>query len=142
MMEIRNLHRDALKLDNGLRAQRLVPWPALNAPFEGSWCVVGPGEQSGRHSHHEYEIWIAMTGESEIVCDGERTPFVAGDVVHFTPGSEHQVFNHGNNPFEMYSIWWDPELAAGFHARHAESGNPSNEAEAAQLAASRQADPV
>ena len=119
-----------------------MPWPALNAPFEGSWCVVGPGEQSGRHSHHEYEIWIAMTGESEIVCDGERTPFVAGDVVHFTPGSTHQVFNHGAEKFEMYSIWWDPELAASFHARHAESGNPSNEAEAAQLAEHRQADPV
>jgi mannose-6-phosphate isomerase-like protein (cupin superfamily) len=139
MMEIRNLRRDELKLDNGLHAQRLVPWPALNAPFEGSWCVVGPGEQSGAHSHHEYEIWIALTGSSEITCDGERRPFVAGDIVHFTPGSTHQVFNHGTDPFEMYSIWWDSELATKFRAR-AEGGAAAGSA--AEGATARQEEPV
>lgn len=120
MMEIRGLQRDELQPDNGLQAKRLVPWPALNAPFEGSWCVVGPGTVSGAHSHHEYEIWIGMTGSSEILCDGERVPFNAGDVVHFTPGSKHQVVNDGDAPFEMYSIWWDQELAQTFTSRHEE----------------------
>jgi mannose-6-phosphate isomerase-like protein (cupin superfamily) len=110
-MDIRKLQRDELKPDNGLRAQRLMPWDGLNAPFEGSWCVVGPGAESGRHGHHEDEIWIALTGRAEIVSDGRRRPFEAGDIVHLPPGSVHQVFNRGEDDFQMYSLWWDAEMA-------------------------------
>ncbi|MEU7351060.1 cupin domain-containing protein [Streptomyces albidoflavus] len=119
-MEIRQLDRDNLPLDNGLRAQRLFPWAALNAPFEGSWCVVPPGVASGPHVHHEYEVWIAMTGEAVIVCEGEEVPFTAGDVVHFRPGLEHQVVNQGEDDFQMYAVWWDAELAGRFATRHQE----------------------
>ncbi len=121
-MEIHSLSRDDLKLDNGLRAQRLMPWPALNAPFEGSWCVVAPGAASGPHSHHEYEIWIALAGSSKIHCEGQDVPFVAGDIAHFKPGSTHQVVNDGDDDFQMYSVWWDADLAAKFTARHEEEG--------------------
>jgi mannose-6-phosphate isomerase-like protein (cupin superfamily) len=118
MVEIRKLNREDLSPDNGLIAKRLKPWPVLNAPFEGSWCVVKPGAASGAHGHHEYEIWIAMTGSAEIICEGERIPFVAGDIVHFPPETRHQVVNDGNTDFEMYSVWWDAEMAERFAARH------------------------
>lgn len=122
MLEMRNLDRDNLKPDNGLVAQRLMPWEVLNAPFEASWCVVRPGAKSGAHGHHEYEIWVAMTGAAEILTDdGSSTPFVAGDVVHFTPGFRHQVVNNGDADFQMYSVWWDAEMTAKFTARHQES---------------------
>ena len=117
MMEMRKFDRTNLKPDNGLAAQRLLPWPELNAPFEGSWCVVAPGAESGAHSHHEYEIWVAMTGSAEIVCDGHRMPFVAGDIVHFPPSSHHQVINTGDAEFQMYAVWWDTEMASEFAAR-------------------------
>lgn len=117
-MEIRKLDRANLKPDNGLRAQRLMPWPAVNAPFEGSWCVVPPGAASGPHGHHEYEIWVAMTGEAEILSDGERVPFIAGDIVHFRPGVRHQVVNEGTADFQMYAIWWDAEMTESFASRH------------------------
>jgi len=117
-MEIRPLERDNLKLDNGLRAQRLMPWQALNAPFEGSWCVVHPGAASGQHSHHEHEIWIALSGSAEILAEGQRMPFSAGDIIRFPPGTGHQVVNNGDGDFEMYSVWWDTELAEKFLARH------------------------
>jgi len=116
-MEMRKFDRVNLRPDNGLVAQRLLPWPELNAPFEGSWCVVPPGAESGAHSHHEYEIWVAMTGSAEIICDGRRMPFVAGDIVHFPPGSHHQVVNGGNAEFQMYAVWWDTEMAGQFAAR-------------------------
>jgi mannose-6-phosphate isomerase-like protein (cupin superfamily) len=119
-MEIKNLHRPGLAPDNGLRAQRLKPWAALNAPFEGSWCVVAPGAASGPHAHHDYEIWVAMTGSAAIICDGERVPFNAGDIVHFPPYNHHQVVNDGKTDFEMYAIWWDADLAATFQERHGE----------------------
>ncbi|MFI5631021.1 cupin domain-containing protein [Streptomyces sp. NPDC051664] len=118
-MEIRPLDREALKPDNGLAAQRLLPWPLLNAPFEGSWCVVAPGAESGAHAHHEHEIWIAMTGSADLLVDGDRIPFRRGDIVHFVPGQGHQVVNSGDEDFEMYAIWWDKEMAAHFTERAA-----------------------
>ena len=118
MMEIRKLDREGLRQDNGLIAQRLMPWAALNAPFEGSWCVVQPGAASGAHGHHEYEIWVAVTGQAEIVSESQRIPFVAGDVVHFPPHVRHQVVNNGTSDFEMYAVWWDEEMAERFKARH------------------------
>ncbi|WP_197289947.1 cupin domain-containing protein [Saccharothrix sp. NRRL B-16348] len=121
MMEIRKLDREHLKLDNGLVAQRLMPWSLVNAPFEGSWCVVRPGAESGAHGHHEYEIWVAMSGESHILTEDGETPFVAGDIVHFTPHERHQVVNRGQADFEFYAIWWDAELAGKFAVRHQES---------------------
>ena len=121
MMEIHSLDRENLKLDNGLRAQRLLPWELLNAPFEASWCVVRPGAESGAHSHHEYEIWVAMTGAAEIVTDAGTTPFVAGEIAHFTPHERHQVVNRGDADFQMYSIWWDAEMSERFAARHADT---------------------
>ncbi|MFD1146678.1 cupin domain-containing protein [Saccharothrix hoggarensis] len=120
MMEIRSLDRENLKQDNGLVAQRLMPWELVNAPFEGSWCVVKPGAESGAHGHHEYEIWVAMTGEAEIITKDGTSPFKAGDVVHFTPHEHHQVVNRGDAEFQFYAIWWDAEMADKFAARHQE----------------------
>jgi oxalate decarboxylase/phosphoglucose isomerase-like protein (cupin superfamily) len=120
-MFIRRLDRDGLTPDNGLVAQRLLPWPVLNAPFAGSWCVVPPGAASGAHGHHEYEIWVAMTGTAEIVTDAARVPFAAGDVVHFTPYERHQVVNGGTADFQMYALWWDAGMTERFAARHEEA---------------------
>lgn len=120
-MQIRRVHPDGLVPDNGLVARRLLPWPALNAPFEGSWCVVQPGAHSGAHGHHEYEIWVAMSGSAEIITDTARVPFTAGDIVHFIPHERHQVVNVGLADFEMYAIWWDVEMTERFTARHQET---------------------
>jgi mannose-6-phosphate isomerase-like protein (cupin superfamily) len=120
-MLIRRLDRAGLTPDNGLVAQRLMPWPAFNAPFEGSWCIVRPGASSGAHGHHEYEIWVAMTGGAEIVTDTARVRFVAGDVAHFTPHERHQVVNRGDADFEMYALWWDAEMTGRFATRHQET---------------------
>ncbi|MCP2341718.1 cupin domain-containing protein [Actinomadura rupiterrae] len=122
-MDIRRLDPAQLRPDNGLDAKRLLPWPALNAPFEGSWCVVPPGASSGAHDHHEYEIWVAMTGEAELRSEGRTEPFRAGDVVHFTPGTRHQVVNEGAEPFAMYAVWWDLEMTERFAARHHEDAS-------------------
>ncbi len=118
VMDIRKFDRANLAPDNGLVAQRLLPWPELNAPFEGSWCVVPPGAESGAHGHHEYEIWVALTGAAEVICDGRREPFVAGDIVHFPPHAHHQVVNTGDAEFQMYAVWWDSEMTERFAARH------------------------
>lgn len=117
-MEIHSLKRELLKHENGLDAQRLLPWAALNAPFEGSWCVIRPGTASNRHAHHEYEIFIAMKGSAFLESEGRRESFEVGDIVHFLPGQEHRVVNESDQDFEMYSVWWDEDLSTRFAARH------------------------
>ncbi|MFI0370665.1 cupin domain-containing protein [Actinomadura sp. 1N219] len=118
MFEIRTLDRADLTRAYGLDSERLLPWPVLNAPFEGAWCVLRAGTESTPHSHHEYEIFIAMTGRAKLRIDGEDVPFVAGDIVHLIPGSNHQVVNDTTEDFEYYGIWWDAEMAESFLDRH------------------------
>lgn len=117
-MDIRKLDRGNMKSEYGALTQRLLPWEALNAPFEGAWCVIEPGGATTPHSHHEYEIFIAAGGAAVIESDGERRPFVAGDLAYFQPGQNHQVINESDTDFQMYSVWWDPEMADRFKHRH------------------------
>ena len=116
----RALARDALETAYGVDGQRLLPWPALNAPFEGAWCVVRAGTSSVPHTHQEYELFIAISGSAVLAAGGERIPFAAGDMAHVRPGTEHQLINDGEGDFEMYSLWWDADMSARFDARHRE----------------------
>jgi mannose-6-phosphate isomerase-like protein (cupin superfamily) len=118
-MEIRKLDRDAMPEEYGVSVQRLVPWAALNAPFEGAWCVIAPGQATDPHSHHEYEIFIAISGEGALEAEGERSSFMPGDIVHFPPGVHHQVINAGEGDFQFYSGFWDAEMSEKFAGRHA-----------------------
>lgn len=118
MFEIRHLDRPHLNRENGADAQRLVPWPLLNAPFEGSWCEIPVGGATGEHGHHEYEIMIAMSGQAEVAAEGERRTFAAGDIVHFPPNTAHSIVNVGEETFQMYCVWWDTDLSQAFLAQH------------------------
>lgn len=120
-MEIRRLDRDRLGPDNN-HSQRLLPWPVLNAPFEAAWSVVAPGTATTAHAHHEYEIFVAVSGTAELLSEGERSPFTEGDVVHFPPHTEHQVVNNGDADFQMYSVWWDRDMTERFAQRDEAAG--------------------
>jgi len=115
-MEIRAFDRDTLSSEYGVLTQRLLPWPQLNAPFEGAWAVLEPGASTTPHAHHEFEIFIAASGTATISSDGELRSFVAGDIAYLPAGETHQIVNVGNEDFRMYSVWWDPQMAERFHA--------------------------
>ncbi|MDQ2813774.1 MAG: cupin domain-containing protein [Actinomycetota bacterium] len=115
-VEVVHLASDNLLSEYGLHTQRLMPWDALNAPFEGSWALAKPGTRSTLHSHHEHEIFIAVRGSAVIECDGAQTPFRAGDVAFFQPGREHRLLNDGAEEFMFYSVWWDQDMAERFIA--------------------------
>jgi mannose-6-phosphate isomerase-like protein (cupin superfamily) len=120
-MEIHSLERGGMPVEYGVRVQRLFPWAALNAPFEGAWVVVEPGKATDPHAHHEYEIFIAVSGEGALESEGARSPFMPGDVAHFPPGVRHQVINAGVGDFQFYSVWWDTDMSASFRTRHSGS---------------------
>nr|BFE86604.1 hypothetical protein GCM10020093_092050 [Planobispora longispora] len=115
-MEVRRLDRDRLGPANN-HSQRLMPWAALNAPFEGAWCVVKPGTATTRHAHHEYEIFIAVSGEAVLSSMGRAAR--SGPATWSTsPHTDHQVINEGDEDFEMYAVWWDVPMSHRFTARH------------------------
>lgn len=116
--EIVHLASDSLLHEYGLDTQRLLPWNVLNAPFEGSWALARPNSRSTLHSHHEHEIFIAVRGSAVIECDGDETPFKAGDVAFFRPGKEHRLLNDGDQEFMFYSVWWDEDMSERFLARN------------------------
>ncbi len=118
MMDVRNLDRANLTRAYGLDSQRLLPWPVLNAPFEGAWCVLRPGTASTPHAHHEYEIFIAVSGAATLIVDGERRGLATGDIAYLPPGSLHHVVNDGERDFEYYGLWWDTAMSVDFVARH------------------------
>jgi len=123
-MQQRRLDRQHLRPDNGLLNDRLLPWPGLNAPFEGAWCLVVPGTASTEHAHHEHELFIAISGAATLRSDGRTTDFTAGDVVYFGPGQSHQVVNDSDRDFEMYSLWWDGQIANRFRADEQDADTP------------------
>ena len=115
-MEVRKLDRDNLYAEYGVLTQRLLPWPQLNAPFEGAWVVLVPGASTEPHSHHEFEIFLAASGTARICSDGRQSPFVAGDTAYLAPGETHQIINVGDDDFTMYGVWWDPQMAERFRS--------------------------
>jgi mannose-6-phosphate isomerase-like protein (cupin superfamily) len=117
-MEIRRLDRANLSPAYGIEGEPLQPWAALNSPFEGAWCVIRAGGESTPHSHHEYEIFIAMSGRAVLVVDDAEHEFVAGDIVHLPPGCTHKVVNASDENFEYYGVWWDAAMSENFLTRH------------------------
>jgi mannose-6-phosphate isomerase-like protein (cupin superfamily) len=121
VVHISRLDRENLLREYSVDTQRLMPWAVLNAPFELSYAVCRANTVSKLHTHHEQEIFVAVSGEVEVECGGERQTFRAGDVCYFTPGQLHRVHNHHDEDFVFTSIWWDPEMSHRFLAGYAGS---------------------
>lgn len=115
-MEVRALDTDNLHAEYGVLTQRLLPWPALRAPFEGAWAVLEPGAVTTAHAHHEHELFIATAGTATISAGSDVRPFNAGDTAYLSPGETHQIVNVGDGEFRMYSVWWDADMAIRFQS--------------------------
>lgn len=107
----------SLRHEYELDAKRLLPWEVIKAPFEGAWCVVRSGTRSTPHSHHEHELFITISGQADIVINGERHPVQKGDLISIPVGAEHYIANEYDEDFHMYTVWWSQEGAATFLER-------------------------
>ncbi|UWE13001.1 cupin domain-containing protein [Actinacidiphila bryophytorum] len=113
---IRANEPDHLERAHGLDLRLLHPWPGLDSPFRGAWCVLRPGDVSELHSHHDREIFIVMSGRGTVLAGGSRQEVAAGDLAYITPDVEHSVVNEHDEDFAYYAIWWDPAMSADFLA--------------------------
>lgn len=111
---IRSRESQDLTRAHGLDLKLLQPWPGVDTPFRGAWCVLRPGDVSEAHGHREREIFIAMSGRAEVVTAGRRHPLAAGDLATIGPGVEHSIVNEHDEDFAYYAIWWDRVMSAEY----------------------------
>lgn len=118
-VDVRRQETDDLTREHGLDLKLLQPWPGVDTPFEGAWCVLRPGDVTDTHAHPEREIFIGMAGRGVLVTATGRHSVAAGDLLTMRPGLEHHVVNDSDQDFSYYAIWWDGATAAAFLERAA-----------------------
>jgi len=58
---------------------------------------VTPGGNTPRHSHdYEHEVYV-VSGNGEVLLDGERHPIKGGDVIYVPANEEHQFTVDGGS---------------------------------------------
>jgi mannose-6-phosphate isomerase-like protein (cupin superfamily) len=119
-VDVRRRIPDQLAREHGLDLKLLQPWPGVDTPFEGAWCVLRPGDVTDSHSHPEREIFIGMAGRGVLVTTTGRHTVAAGDLLTMSPGLEHHVENDSEQDFSYYAIWWDGTTAAAFLSRESQ----------------------
>ncbi len=85
---------------------------AVKAPFKASRWYVSPGFSSPIDQHQVRECWFIASGKGVLTFDGSvEGDIQAGDVIHFAPMESHEVYNSGNEPLIIFSVWWNDHEA-------------------------------
>jgi quercetin dioxygenase-like cupin family protein len=67
---------------------------------------IAPGANAGRHTHPGDEITYVMSGEGELLVDGQPPlKFKAGDGFVAKAGSKHDARNTGTEPLKLAAIY-------------------------------------
>lgn len=75
---------------------------------------IKPGEDIGMEVHHHTEQTLfLLAGEGKSILDGVEKPFVAGDVVVVTPGTNHDIVNTGATSLKIYTVYAPPNHIDG-----------------------------
>jgi oxalate decarboxylase/phosphoglucose isomerase-like protein (cupin superfamily) len=101
----------------GLQGWRTTPWPGLDLPFGGAYCIVAPHTDSLRHVNEpgdEDELFICVSGAATVVIGEESFSAQQGDHFAIPRGLPHYVSNLGDEPFHFYALWWNPQLVSNY----------------------------
>lgn len=122
-LQIRRLEGAELHETADIRMSYLYPWDGVvDTPFGSGWAVVGPGETSRRHMHHEGETWFVVEGQGQLTMDGETQQVGPGDVAYLPPFSEHTLHNPSETERVVFlTVWWQDMQLASEHAHAADS---------------------
>jgi quercetin dioxygenase-like cupin family protein len=88
----------------GYRKNRLLSAEALRQPGALLQIVSAPpGSHIRPHSHRtSVEVYIIRRGVCELIANGERYTTRPGDVILMEPGDMHELFNRGEEEFELW----------------------------------------
>jgi len=68
--------------------------------------TLGPGCTSPVDSHQSHEIWLVVSGQGELIYNGQVQPLEQNVACYLEPTKEHQVRNTGDQDFTAISVWW------------------------------------
>jgi oxalate decarboxylase/phosphoglucose isomerase-like protein (cupin superfamily) len=117
MKKLRKFDPAELSHEYGLDGKRLLPWPGMQPPFGGAYCIVRPGDTTTGHVNEpvgEEEMFICISGSAVVVCGEEKIPVAKGDTVYIPAGEYHYVENPEKEDFEFYAVWWNKESASEY----------------------------
>ncbi|MFA6004937.1 MAG: cupin domain-containing protein [Patescibacteria group bacterium] len=67
---------------------------------------IAVGEDIGEETHAENDqVLYLLEGEGEVVLDGERSPYKAGDLVLVSAGIKHNFINTGEVPLKILTTY-------------------------------------
>lgn len=97
-----------------------LPLPATAKWPQGVWDVEAfrngtmslilytPRGSDNQTPHEQDELYIAMKGEGDLMVEGERFPFKAGDVLFVAAGREHH-FENFSQDLALWVVFWGPK---------------------------------
>ena len=71
-----------------------------------NWGRVAPGRHSDPHQHDETETFVIVSGQADLIVDGQRTPVSAGMVLQFEPFETHYLDNTGHTDLLFATFYW------------------------------------
>ena len=103
-MKIVQLDPDNWQEGRGYRKNRLLSAEALRQPGTLLQIVAIPaGAHVPPHSHRtSVEVYVFRCGVCELTVNGERHEMRPGDVMLMKPGDVHELFNRGEEAFELW----------------------------------------
>jgi len=75
---------------------------------------IMPGEDIGLETHAENDqVLYLVSGKGEVVLNGEKSEFKAGDAVVVPAGTEHNFTTTGDQPMKIITTYSPPHHADG-----------------------------
>jgi len=92
---------------------------------------LNPKEEIGAEVHKLDQFFRVEQGSGEAVLDGVRTAVHAGYAVVVPAGARHNIFNTGNEPLKLYTLYFPPNHRDGVvhHTRADANANANAEAD-------------
>ena len=76
--------------------------------------TLQPGEEIGAEVHEDHDQFFRIeSGSGEVRIDGKATPIKDDDAVIVPAGARHTVFNTGDKPLTLYTLYGPPEHRDG-----------------------------
>lgn len=77
-----------------------------SVPFSMTLFTVEPHCSTTPDQHLEQECWIILEGTGILHSGDEEQYIEKGDMLYFSSHQPHTVFNSGDVPLEVVSIFW------------------------------------
>ncbi|WP_346827481.1 class I tRNA ligase family protein [Serratia inhibens] len=77
-----------------------------HSQISAAWGSVPVGGQTVPHKHDETEAFVILSGQGEIITDGQCLSVSTGTLVIFEPFESHVLRNIGDQPLQFTDFYW------------------------------------